>query len=163
MQELYHGSNVAVCTPEIRKTLHTLDFGTGFYTTSSFEQAKKWSINKTRREKRGCATVSVFSVSDDFLTKSQYSILNFEKADENWLDFVIANRTNPNFSFDYDIVKGAVANDRVFASLNAFEAGFMDKQTLLKELRTWMYVDQILFHTEKSLDLLQGASKNFSF
>ncbi len=46
MQELYHGSNVAVCTPEIRKTLHTLDFGTGFYTTSSFEQAKKWSIRE---------------------------------------------------------------------------------------------------------------------
>ena len=146
MQELYHGSNVAVRTPEIRKSLRTLDFGTGFYTTSSFEQAKRWSINKTQREKNGIATVSVFSVPDDFLTDARYSILDFAKADEKLLDFVIANRTQPNFFFDYDIVKGAV--------VNAFEAGFMDKQTLLVELRTWVYVDQILFHTEKSLDLL---------
>lgn len=81
-------------------------------------------------------------------------ILNFEKADEKWLDFVIANRTEKSFTFDYDIVKGAVANDRVFASLNAFESGFMDKSTLLKELRTWVYVDQFLFHTERALEYL---------
>lgn len=40
------------------------------------------------------------------------------------------------------------------ASLNAFEAGFMDKPTLLAELRAWVYVDQILFHTQRSLELL---------
>lgn len=154
MQELYHGSNVLVSKPEILKSTKTLDFGTGFYTTSSFEQAKKWSINKTNREKNGIPIVSVFEVPENFLSDKSYSIMNFEKADEKWLDFVIANRTNPDFSFDYDIVKGAVANDRVYASLNAFEAGFMDKETLLKELRTWIFIDQILFHTEKSLNLL---------
>lgn len=154
MVELFHGSNVLVLKPEIRKSNKTLDFGTGFYTTSSFEQAKKWSINKTNREKTGNPIVSVFTVPDNFLLDKTYSIMNFEKADEKWLDFVIANRTNPSFTFDYDIVKGAVANDRVYASLNAFESGFMDKETLLKELRTWVYVDQILFHTEKALTLL---------
>ncbi len=161
MIELYHGSNVAVHNPEIRKSIHTLDFGTGFYTTSSFEQAKKWSINKTRREQNGKAIVSAFSVPDDFLKNDDYKVCNFEKADETWLDFVIANRTNPTFSFDYDIVKGAVANDRVYASLNAFEAGFMDKSTLLKELRAWVYVDQILFHTEKALSILHFEKEIF--
>lgn len=154
MLELFHGSNVLVSKPEIRKSYKTLDFGTGFYTTSSFEQAKKWAINKTNRDKTGKPIVSVFTVPDNFLLDKTYSIMNFEKADENWLDFVIANRTNPTFTFDYDIVKGAVANDRVYASLNAFESGFMDKETLLKELRTWVYIDQILFHTEKALSLL---------
>ena len=154
MIELYHGSNVTVRIPEIRKPSHTLDFGKGFYATLNFEQAKKWSVNKAKREQSGTATVSVFSAPDDFLSNKNYSILNFEKADEKWLDFVIANRTNTNFDFDYDIVKDAVANDRVYASLNAFESGFMDKKTLLVELRTWVYVDQILFHTEKSLKLL---------
>lgn len=154
MQELYHGSNVLVPAPEIRASQRTLDFGTGFYTTSSFEQAKRWAINKTGREKLGIPTVSVFEVSDDYLVSPDYSVLHFEKADEKWLDFVIENRTDPNFSFTYDVVKGAVANDRVFASLNAFESGFMDKEALLQELKTWVYVDQILFHTEKSLKLL---------
>ena len=155
MIELYHGSNVLVQKPEIRKSERTLDFGTGFYTTSSFEQAKKWAINKARREKSGNPIVSVFAVDDGFMSNVDYDMLNFEKADEKWLDFVIANRTNPAFAFRYDVVKGAVANDRVFASINAFEAGFMDKATLLVELRTWVYVDQILFHTEKSLGLLK--------
>ena len=73
---------------------------------------------------------------------------------EEWLDFIMSNRLNFDFSHNFDIVKGAVANDRVYASLNAFENGFMEKSTLLKELRTWVFVDQILFHTEKSLKLL---------
>ena len=154
MQELYHGSNIVVSKPEIRKSARTLDFGLGFYTTTSFEQAKRWAKNKTKQEKNGSPTVSVFSVPDDFLKNKSFSIMDFKKADEKWLDFVIANRTNPDFSFEYDIVKGAVANDRVYASLNAFEAGFMDKATLLKELKTWVFVNQILFHTEKSLGLL---------
>ena len=38
--------------------------------------------------------------------------MNFIKADEKWLDFIIANRTNINFTHNYDIVKGAVADDK---------------------------------------------------
>lgn len=153
--ELYHGSNIVVSVPEIRTPSHRLDFGTGFYTTTSFDQAKCWSISKAKLEKKGSATVSVFTVPDDFLQNKNLDILDFKKADEQWLDFVIANRTDKDFIYEHDIVKGAVANDRVFACLNAFESGFMDKPTLLKELRTWGYVDQILFHTEKALQILK--------
>lgn len=153
--ELYHGGDIVVSVPEIRTPSHRLDFGTGFYTTTSFDQAKRWSINKAKLEKSGSATVSVFAVPDDFLQDKNLDILDFKKADERWLDFVIANRTDKDFSYRHDIVKGAVANDRVFASLNAFEAGFIDKPVLLKELRTWVYVDQVLFHTEKSLQILK--------
>lgn len=38
---LYHGSNVDVKEPKIIKTKRLLDFGTVFYLTSDFEQAKK--------------------------------------------------------------------------------------------------------------------------
>jgi len=58
-------------------------------------------------------------------------------------------------------VNDAVANDRVYASLNAFESGFMDKKTLPVKLRTWVYVDQIFFHTEKSLKLLHFKKEIF--
>lgn len=152
--ELYHGSNIEIAVPEIRESSRRLDFGTGFYTTSSFDQAKRWSLNKAKLEKSSDAVVSVYSVPDDLLCVETLKILNFEKADEKWLDFVIANRTEKSFTFGYDIVKGAVANDRVFASLNAFESGFMDKSTLLKELRTWVYVDQFSFHTGRALEYL---------
>ncbi|MCL1990741.1 MAG: DUF3990 domain-containing protein [Defluviitaleaceae bacterium] len=51
--KLYHGSNMAVKNPRILTALHTSDFGTGFYTTSSFAQAKRWSKIKTRRRRKG--------------------------------------------------------------------------------------------------------------
>ena len=154
MIELYHGSNVSVHFPEIIKPKKTLDFGKGFYTTSSLEQATKWAVNKTKIIGSGHPFVSVFSVPDNYLSDSELRVLDFPKANEEWLDFVIANRTNPSFTFNYDIVRGAVANDRVYASINAYESGFMNKKDLLRELRTWVYTDQILFHTEKALKIL---------
>ena len=39
--KLYHGSNIAVSKPEILVSDRKLDFGTGFYLTSSSEQARK--------------------------------------------------------------------------------------------------------------------------
>lgn len=156
---LYHGSNVLVQKPQIIVPEKTLDFGIGFYTTSSFEQAEKWAVNKAKLEKSGTPTVSVFSVDDDFLSVESLNIKNFTRADEEWLDFIMSNRLNFSFSHNYDIVKGAVANDRVYASLNAFENGFMEKSTLLKELRTWVFVDQILFHTEKALKMLSFSKE----
>ena len=46
--KLYHGSIVAVHEPKILTPARTLDFGKGFYTTTDFEQAKKWVQNKKR-------------------------------------------------------------------------------------------------------------------
>ena len=36
---LYHGSNIEVKEPKIIKSKRLLDFGTGFYLTSDYEQA----------------------------------------------------------------------------------------------------------------------------
>ena len=79
----------------------------------------------------------------------------FVNPDEAWLDFVVSNRRDINYSYDYDIVTGAVANDNVYASLNLYESGFIGKDELIKELMVWKYVDQICFHTERSLDYLK--------
>lgn len=40
--KLYHGSSEIVEVPEIRIPNRTLDYGYGFYTTTSFEQAEAW-------------------------------------------------------------------------------------------------------------------------
>lgn len=44
--KIYHGSLVKVVTPRIIPTGHTSDYGTGFYTTTSFEQAERWVKRK---------------------------------------------------------------------------------------------------------------------
>ena len=40
---LYHGSNIEVSNPQILESDRRLDFGKGFYLTSSFAQAKRWA------------------------------------------------------------------------------------------------------------------------
>ena len=75
--------------------------------------------------------------------------------DEEWIDFVHSNRTQLDFSHDYDIVYDPVANDRVYAAFSLFEQGFIDKGTLIHEMRAYKLVDQLLFHTERSLETLK--------
>lgn len=41
--KIYHGSNMVVEKPEIRENLRALDFGAGFYLTSSRTQAERWA------------------------------------------------------------------------------------------------------------------------
>lgn len=43
-----------------------------------------------------------------FLTLPLPKVLRFEAPCEAWLDFIMANRTDKNFSHDYDIVYGPV-------------------------------------------------------
>lgn len=40
--KIYHGSIEQVVAPEIRKSNRTLDYGKGFYTTTSYKQAEDW-------------------------------------------------------------------------------------------------------------------------
>lgn len=65
------------------------------------------------------------------------------------------NRIRDSFEHDYDIVYGPVANDKVYASFALFEGGFINKQVLISELKTYKLVDQYLFHTEESLKTLK--------
>lgn len=58
--KIYHGSTDFVDKPEIRKGDTFLDFGVGFYTTSSYEQAERWAKIKMRRKDIGTGYVSVY-------------------------------------------------------------------------------------------------------
>ena len=48
--ELYHGSIQKVEQPIIPEKQRLLDFGKGFYVTSSKEQAEQWASIKQKRE-----------------------------------------------------------------------------------------------------------------
>ena len=152
--KVYHGGFSEVSSPKILKPSHTMDFGNGFYTTTSFNQAKKWSLIKKDRFHYEKAVVSTFEMENKIFKMPELKSKVFHKADEEWLNFVISNRQDIHFVYDYDVVMGAVANDNVYARLNLYEDGFLSKKELLEELMTWKYVDQICFHTEKSLKYL---------
>jgi len=156
---LYHGSDVVVDNPEIIKSNRTLDFGNGFYTTTSKEQACKWASIKKNREQSENGILNLYEISDQILNKETLKVLSFTSATEEWLNFVIDNRMKLNYKHDFDIVQGPVADDRVYACLNAFENRFMDVEAAIRELRTYKLADQISFHTQQVISLLKFIGK----
>ena len=156
---LYHGSNVVVDNPKLLKANRTLDFGNGFYTTTNKEQACKWASIKKSREQSDDGIINIYEINDNTLNDETLKLLNFTGASEEWLNFVIENRLKLNYKHDFDIVQGPVADDRVYACLNAFENRFMDVEAAIRELRTYKLADQISFNTEKSIKLLKFIGK----
>jgi hypothetical protein len=82
---IYHGSHTIVETPELRRSIRTLDFGPGFYTTTNKEQAR---------------------------------------------DF---------------------ANDTIYRTLIAFEAGTLSKAETIDRLKVHKLYDQMTFASEKAI------------
>jgi len=150
---VYHGSLERVPTPEIRQAIRTLDYGTGFYTTTSAKQAEDW-VHKRMRDSGACkGYVNEYELDLDAL--KQFHCAIFDSPTDEWIDFVMSNRLNKDFVHNYDVVYGPVANDRVYTCFTLYEGGVMNKQNLLAELRTYDLVDQYLFHTEQALHVLK--------
>lgn len=152
---IFHGGNAIIATPEIREPNRTLDFGKGFYLTSSREQAERWVKNRLKAGETGHVNLYKFDLPD---SESSLKVKFFASADEEWVDFVINNRVVKGFEHDYDIVIGPVANDRVYAQFSLFEGGIISKETLISELKAYKLVDQYLFHTEESFKHLTFIS-----
>ena len=149
--KLYHGSLEVVSEPRIITPNRTLDYGRGFYTTTSYEQAEQW-VRRRRGTQHSVGYVNVYELAD--ILPEEIKQLRFETPTEEWVDFVMHNRTERGFEHSFDIVYGPVANDRVYAAFALYESNLLDKEGLIRELRTYELVDQYLFHTEQSLQYL---------
>ena len=150
--KLFHGSLEIVQKPEIRKSNRTLDYGNGFYATTSFEQAEAWVKRRMDEAKKRKGYVNTFKIPD--VLPSTLRQLTFQSPTEDWVDFVMLNRTEKGYVHNYDIVYGPVANDRVYAAFALYEGGLLNKQDLIKELKAYKLVDQYLFHTDAALQML---------
>lgn len=149
--KLYHGSLEVVSEPRIITPNRTLDYGRGFYTTTSYEQAEQW-VRRRRGTQHSVGYVNVYELAD--ILPEEIKQLRFDTPTEEWVDFVMHNRTERGFEHSFDIVYGPVANDRVYAAFALYESNLLDKEGLIRELRTYELVDQYLFHTEQSLQHL---------
>ena len=149
--KLYHGSLEVVSEPRIITPNRTLDYGRGFYTTTSYEQAEQW-VRRRKGSQHSVGYVNVYELAD--VLPDEIKQLRFDTPTEEWVDFVMRNRTEKGFEHSFDIVYGPVANDRVYAAFALYESNLLDKEGLIRELRTYELVDQFLFHTEQSLQHL---------
>ncbi|MBQ2594244.1 MAG: DUF3990 domain-containing protein [Candidatus Riflebacteria bacterium] len=150
---LYHGSNIEVKEPKILVSDRKLDFGTGFYLTSSYEQAERWANLTKMRRNEGKSIVSVFEYDES--NQSDLKVLSFKKSDKNWLFYVTNNRINPNASDDFDLVIGPVANDRTYPVIALYFSGIYDMEETIKRLLPQKLKDQYAFKTVKALNYLK--------
>lgn len=150
--KLYHGSTVAVRKTSVKRGRPTVDFGQGFYTTTSYEQAKKWAELKRKRTSAPHAVVTEYEVADDIL-QGRYTTLFFSGPTQEWLDFVVSNRKG-NGTAAYDLTMGPVANDQLYATIRLYEQGVVTASAAIEMLRTHLLFDQLAFHNQHAANEL---------
>lgn len=149
----YHGSDIVVAEPKILEPQRPLDFSGGFYVTTNEIQAQEWAIKVAYRNNTNRKYINRYDFDLDKAIL-YLKVIQFTSPDEKWLDFICANRSGRSTG-DYDIVIGPVADDKVYRVVVEFENGDIDRKLALQRLKTEKLCDQILFHTEKSLEYLK--------
>ena len=132
---LYHGSYIGIPEIDLDRCFSGLDFGRGFYLTSSYEQAYHYVQLSVRK------AIRIGTVSEDFNPDDgQISVYKFhydpnilayyfQGASVEWLHFVAANRKKdlfPQLIKKYstiDIIGGKIADDQTARTLQRYISG----------------------------------------
>jgi hypothetical protein len=159
--KVYHGSYIKITEIDLEKCLPQKDFGQGFYVTKFRHHAENWAKIIGRKHKTE-GFVTEFEYTESAFAKSICKIKHFDEYNEEWLDFVVANRQNESAepTHDFDIVEGAVADDKIQNRIYAYLNGEISKQDFLKELTYHEATHQICFCTQLSLQLLKSNDTN---
>ena len=153
---LYHGSLEIIKEPSPFLGRKNVDFGQGFYLSDLREQAVRWLNRRKRTNPQKKGILNIYEYTEN----ANLKIKRFNGYCEEWLDFVILNRTSGNISQDmnYDIVIGNVADDEVIVAVDNYveslakgRATGNTKLALLDELSFAHPNNQYAFKTVLSL------------
>ena len=140
---LYHGSNMVVRKPEVRKTAYTKDFSWGFYCTKNYEQAARWA---RKNERNGVVNVYEYAESTSLRIKK------FPEMSDEWLDCIADCRAGKHHN--YDIVEGPMADDTIWNYVNDFLSGDISREAFWALAKFRHPTHQISFHTAAALACL---------
>ena len=143
--KVYHASTVIVAHPDTVPSRKFLDFGSGFYVTDIKEQAINYGQRFIRRNHE--AWINIYEMKEDF---TNLKVITFDAYDEQWLDFITECRTGEMHG-EWDIVRGGIANDKVFRTLDLFFSGDIGKHDALRRLKYEKPNHQICFRSEEAL------------
>ena len=147
---VYHGSTEIVDKPLVNKGRKYLDFGQGFYVTNLREQAIDWAtrpINTGRLQ-----YLNIYDFDLVAIKGGQYRCARFDTYNDYWLDFVIANRHGDLIYESYDVVEGGIANDRIFNTIELYDAGLITREEALARLKYEKPNNQICIRNQEILD-----------
>jgi hypothetical protein len=156
--KVYHGSYLKIEKIELARCLPQKDFGQGFYVTKFRHHAENWAKVMGRKHQRE-GVVTEFDYTESPFAKRICKIKHFDDYNEEWLDFVVANRQNEGEKaiHEFDIVEGPVADDKVQNRIRDYLNGKILKQDFLQELIYHEQTHQICFCTKVSLQLLKNT------
>ncbi len=157
--ELYHGSIKVVERPTITSDSDVYDFGRGFYVTASFQKARMWMQMRMKETQTAEGYVNVYEFDETAM--ESLNCLIFKAANRKWLKFVMDNRTNRNFTHDYDIVFGPAANDDAYEQLVFAEGDILHTSSTIENLKSFRLMDLYLFHTPRALEALRFKRAGF--
>jgi hypothetical protein len=171
---LYHGSYMEVATINLSKCKKGLDFGHGFYMTSSYNQAYNYIPSAVRKAIAMKRVPDDFNIDDGriniykFHVDPNLLIHYFDEAGLDWLHFVATNRDNSLFPkllekfASTDIIGGKVADDNTARTLTFYTQGDWghpgDPETdafTLKTLLPNRLKDQFCFRTHDAIASLE--------
>ena len=136
MLTLYHGSQMSVPQPNAKVGRKNLDFGPGFYLTKIKKQAEDWAVVMAGRKGRNAeAVLNTFQFDMDKAAADGVRIKSFPTYDLEWLDYVVDCRHGKDYSGEYDIVEGGVANDNVIDTVEDYEKGIITAEQALGQLK----------------------------
>lgn len=127
---LYHASYMEIQNIDLNRCKKGLDFGRGFYTTSSYQQAynyvpqaiKKYNFQRPDGTPELAVNDGRINIYKLHLDPNLF-VHCFNGADSNWLHFVVANRDNSLFPEllrkleSTDIIGGKIADDNTRRTL----------------------------------------------
>lgn len=147
---VYHGSTIIVEHPIAAAGRPQLDFGRGFYVTDIQSQAESWAKRMQQiREEPGIVNVYELDMQK---VRALFSYYRLEHYDNEWLQFIVANRTGRYDVGRYDVIEGGVANDRVIDTVEAYMANLMPLETAIRELSHHRPNNQLCIAGQRAID-----------
>ena len=160
---LYHGTSVEFDgnNIDLNASSRPKDFGNGFYLTSIYEQARKWSKRSRQilNNKNSIIKEYIYKEKESFET---LNILILNEYNKEWLDYILKNRNKINDCEDnYDIVIGLMADGKIKQLMRDYISDFITEDELLEELQFEYKTDQYTFKTKNSLNMLTFIKDNY--
>lgn len=153
MITLYHGSYTEIQQPLAKVGRRNLDFGQGFYLTKLKEQAEAWAaIIASRKGRNVKPVVSVFQFDEERAKMDGTRFKIFPAYDLDWLNYVVDCRRGKDYSSEFDIVEGGVANDNVIDTVEDYEKGIITAEQALGQLQYKKVNHQICILNQSIID-----------
>jgi hypothetical protein len=151
---LFHGTNCEIEVIDLLKCSPNKDFGKGFYLTDIRKQAEYMALRRVQQAGEGSPHVLEYEFDEQQMSGRELRVKRFEKPSEAWARFILNNRNDKDFTHEYDIVIGPIADDGVALQLRRYTESLISMRTLVRELTYRKLNRQYCFCTGKALSKL---------